>query len=307
MLDSGYAGSETSAIRVFMDKYTILDQAPPESTVTPVRDGNSVAEGSQRDLDAALQLLAERAQYVTGASGASVALREDGEMVCHASAGRAAPEVGVEIETGSGLIAESLRTRQLVRCEDVDSDPRANRDSCKELGVKSVMVMPLLREEEVVGVFELVADRASAFGERDAAALTRLAEMALTAVEHAEAVQRALPEIPEPSNELLRDREPGSVEPAKVSPVEEVLPATVEPVAPVSTDLAKIGSCEACGFPVSQGRTLCVDCEQAGRTAEPAPLGALVQEETWFQAHSYTIGTLVIAALTLALLALKMR
>ena len=60
------------------------------------------------------------------------------------------------------------------------------------------MVMPLLREEEVVGVFELVADRASAFEERDAAALTRLAEMALTAVEHAEAVQRALPEILRP-------------------------------------------------------------------------------------------------------------
>jgi hypothetical protein len=33
----------------------------------------------------------------------------------------------------------------------------------------------------------------------------------------------------------------------------------------------------------------------------------LGQDESWFQAHSYTIGTLVIAALTLALLALKLR
>ncbi|MGA7379770.1 MAG: GAF domain-containing protein, partial [Terriglobales bacterium] len=290
-------------------KYTILDQAPPESTVTPVRDGNSVAEGSQRDLDAALQLLAERAQYLTGASGASVALREDGEMVCRASAGRAAPELGVEIEADSGLIAESIRMRQLVRCNEADRNPRANRESCEQLGVKSVMVMPLLREQEVVGVFELVADRASAFEERDAAALTRLAEMALTAVEHAEAAQRALPEIAEAQSvEALSEEAAETVELAKPSEADQELPSsTVEPLVAVPAEIAKIGSCEACGFPVSQGRALCVDCEQAGRSAEPTPLGALVQEETWLQAHSYTIGTLAIAALTLALLALKMR
>jgi putative methionine-R-sulfoxide reductase with GAF domain len=291
-----------------MDKYTIVDPAPSNGGVATMHDPNSPAESARRDLDATLQLLAERAQYLTGAMGASISLREGREIVCRASAGRAAPEVGAEIETDSGLIAESFRTSQLVRCDDADSDPRANRDSCKELGVKSVMVMPLLREQEVMGVFELVADRASAFEERDAAALTRLAEMALTAVEHAEAAQRALPEISEPSHELLPDNEPGSVEPAKVSPVEEVLPAsTFEPVAPVSGETAKVGSCEACGFPVSQGRALCVDCEQAGRSTEPRPLVPFSEEESWFQAHSYTIGTLVIAALTLALLALKLR
>ena len=291
-----------------MDKYTILDEAPTVSAVAP--DGNSAAETSQRDLDAALQLLAERAQYVTGASGASVALREDGEMVCHASAGRAAPEVGVEIETDSGLIAESIRMRQLVRCNEADQNPRANRDSCKELGVKSVMVMPLLREEEVMGVFELVADRASAFEERDAAALTRLAEMALTAVEHAEAVQRALPEVVEAQNEELSpEKLPDAIPAAKTGSEPEASPAAaVEPEASLSAEIAKIGSCEACGFPVSQGRTLCVDCERAGRSAERQPLIPFGQEEeSWFQAHGYTIGTLVIAALTLALLALKLR
>jgi len=292
-----------------MDKYTILDQAGTGGAVAPERDGDSRAESARRDLEAALQLLAERAQYLTGASGASIALREDGEMVCRAGAGRAAPEVGVEIETGSGLIAESLRTHLLVRCDDAESDPRANRESCKELGVKSVMVMPLLRDQEVVGVFELVADRASAFEERDVAALARLAEMALTAVEHGEAARRALPEISEAErDECLPETESVAVESVKAIPVDEVLPAaTEEPIASASAEIAQIGSCEACGFPVSQGRSLCVDCEQAGRSAESKlPIG-LGQEESWFQTHSYTLGALFVAALTLALLALKMR
>src|SRR5215467_6827654 len=53
--------------------------------------GKSLSEMAQRDLNAALQLLAERAQYITGASGAAIALREDGEMICRASAGPSAP------------------------------------------------------------------------------------------------------------------------------------------------------------------------------------------------------------------------
>ena len=279
--------------------------------MAPARDGNSLVVAAQRDLEAALQLLAERAQYVTGASGASIALREGGEMVCRASAGPAAPEVGVEIETGSGLMAESIRTCQLVRCEHTQGDPRVNRESCRELGVESAMLMPLLREQEVVGIFELVADRKSAFDESDVAALARLADMAITAIEHAAAAQRSLPEVSQAEREQALSEKLAPVEPARlIEEDRELPPTTAEPQASVSAEVAQIGSCESCGFPVSQGRTLCVDCEQAGRSAEGKPaLFSLTagKEESWFQAHSYTIGTLVIAALTIALLALKLR
>jgi GAF domain-containing protein len=293
-----------------MDKYTIFDQGGTATAVAPARDGNSLVVAAQRDLEAALQLLAERAQYVTGASGASIALREGGEMVCRASAGPAAPEVGVEIET-SGLMAESIRTCQLVRCEHAQGDPRVNRESCLELGVESAMVMPLLREQEVVGIFELVADRKSAFDESDVAALARLADMAITAIEHAAAAQRSLPEVSQAEREQALSEKLAPVEPARlIEEDRELPPTTAEPQASVSAEVAQIGSCESCGFPVSQGRTLCVDCEQAGRSAEGKPaLFSLTagKEESWFQAHSYTIGTLVIAALTIALLALKLR
>ena len=58
--------------------------------------GRSLAEMAHRDLDAALQLLAERAQYITGASGAAIALRRGvhRDMLCRASSGSNAPELG---------------------------------------------------------------------------------------------------------------------------------------------------------------------------------------------------------------------
>ena len=161
---------------------------------------------AQRDLEAALQLLAERAQYITGASGAAIALLEGSEMICRASAGPSAPELGAEVQMKSGLTGESVRTRQVLRCDDAETDSRVNRESCRALGIKSVMVVPLVREQEVIGVFELLADRANAFEERDVTALERLAEMVQTGLEHADAAKRALQEIAAKSDQAADNR-----------------------------------------------------------------------------------------------------
>src|SRR6476646_8929325 len=128
----------------------------------PAEDGGkSLAEMAERDLAATLQLLAERAQYITGATGAAIALRDHDEMVCHASAGSSAPEVGTQLQVNSGLSGESVRTRQTLRCDDASTDPRVNRESCEALGISSVVVMPLLRGDEVIGVFELFSNQAN--------------------------------------------------------------------------------------------------------------------------------------------------
>ena len=78
-----------------------------------------------------------------------------------------------------------------LRCDDAENDPRVNRESCRACGIASLVVMPLVRGDEVYGVFELLAGRANAFEERDFIALQRLSEMIQTAVDLAEAARRA--------------------------------------------------------------------------------------------------------------------
>jgi putative methionine-R-sulfoxide reductase with GAF domain len=294
--------------------------------------GKSLIEMAQRDLEAALQLLAERAQYITGASGAAIALLDNTEMICRASAGPSAPELGAEVQVKSGLTGESVRTRQVLRCDDAEIDPRVNRESCRALGIRSVMVVPLIREQEVIGVFELLADRANAFEERDVTALERLAEMVQTGLEHADAAKRALQEIAEKNDQAVaqqKQSESASAEGKGTSPAvastqsvaNEITKAPEagqsEPVRPLELD--KIRKCEACGFPVSEGRTLCLDCEAARISgASPQPLAGgqtpafLFQlekqkKQSWLGAHIYTIGTVLIAVLTVVLLVLRLR
>jgi len=157
--------------------------------------GRSLAAMAQRDLDAALQLLADRAQYITGAQGAAIALRRGGrnDMQCRASTGSNAPEVGALLSTEFGLSGESVRTRRALRCDDAERDARVNREVCRQLGIASVVVMPVVHDDEVLGVFELFSGKAHAFGERDLSALQRLSEMVETAVRLAR-VTETLPE-----------------------------------------------------------------------------------------------------------------
>src|ERR1700686_4442784 len=176
--------------------------APPTSTnlSSSVRvseeDGvYSLAEMARRDLDAALQLLVDRAQYITSASGAAIALRRAGknDMQCRASTGSNAPELGALLSAEFGLSGESVRTRQPLRCDDAERDARVNRDVCRHLGIASVIVMPVVNDDEVLGVFELFSGEVNAFGERDLSAVQRLSAMVETAVRLAEAAEN-LPE-----------------------------------------------------------------------------------------------------------------
>ena len=91
----------------------------------------------ETELDSALQLLVERAQYITGATGAALALPERDEMVCRASAGASAPGLGARLQVRSGLTAESIARRQLLRCDNAESDPRVNLEACRALGIAS--------------------------------------------------------------------------------------------------------------------------------------------------------------------------
>src|SRR5579864_4454123 len=151
--------------------------------------GRSLAEMAQSDLDAALQLLANRAQYITGASGAAIALRRNGtnDMLCRASSGTNAPELGALLSTEFGLSGESVRTKRTLRCDDAERDARVNREVCRQLGIASVVVMPVVNDDQVLGVFELFSGRAHAFGDRDLSAIQRLSQMVETAVRLAQA------------------------------------------------------------------------------------------------------------------------
>jgi TonB family protein len=125
-------------------------------------------------LEIVLNEIVEQACLATGATGAAIVLERDGEMVCRASSGPTAPELGARLDTAAGLSGECIRTGRIQRCDDAQADPRADAAASQRLGVRSVLVLPLVGRNGVFGLFEVFSPRAWAFGERDERTLEAL-------------------------------------------------------------------------------------------------------------------------------------
>jgi TonB family protein len=142
--------------------------------------GNFSAEvAADLALEIVLNEIVEQACLATGATGAAIILERDGEMVCRASSGVNAPEMGSRLGSEPGLTAECFKTRQVQRCEDALTDPRADAEASRSLGVRSVMVFPLQRSGGLVGVLEVFSSQPGAFGERTELTLETLAQRIL--------------------------------------------------------------------------------------------------------------------------------
>jgi len=136
-------------------------------------------------LEIVLNEIVEQACLATGASGAALVLERDGEWVCRASAGGTAPELGARLDAESGLSGACAKTRTVQRCDDTEKDPRVDVEACRILGVRSVIILPLLQRGQLTGVFEAFSTMPSGFGERDERTLEALAQRVLRNLEWA--------------------------------------------------------------------------------------------------------------------------
>jgi GAF domain-containing protein len=144
-------------------------------------------ESLGRDLVAALQLIAARAQRLVRASGAALALGAEDHsiMVCRASSGDDAPPVGAELQVGSGFSGECIRAARMLRCDDAEIDARVDRASCRALGIRSILAAPVRVGGRVIGILEAFSPQPTAFSDSDGVVLQRLADTVLVAVNRA--------------------------------------------------------------------------------------------------------------------------
>jgi putative methionine-R-sulfoxide reductase with GAF domain len=154
------------------------------AAVTAVR---REVEALGADLMAALQLIAKRAQTLLRSSGAAIALatEEPDVMVCRACSGQTAPPEGARLQVGSGFSGECVRTGRLLRCDDAETDSRVDRESCRALGLRSILAAPIRLGDKVVGILEVFAPQPYSFTEDDSTVLQRLADTVLAAVNRA--------------------------------------------------------------------------------------------------------------------------
>jgi TonB family protein len=136
--------------------------------------------GGATSLDLAFDLvlhgIVEQARAVSGATGSAIALNRDGKMVCRATTGENAPDLGVSVGAASGLTGICLKTGAIQHCQDTESDSRVEPETCRRLGVRSMLLIPLVDTDGTFGVLQLFSSSPNAFAGQEMTRLLRLAD-----------------------------------------------------------------------------------------------------------------------------------
>ncbi len=190
----------------------------------------------QLDLTSALELVAERARNITGASGAAIALGNSTGMICRASIG-SAPDLGAILRPEIGLSGECLRTGKLVRCSDTQSDARVDPVAAARLNVRSIVIVPVRIHDQLAGILQVLSPCADGFADRHISRLERMADLLAAAVVETHPRETADERFPMPAPPA----KPPAAKPAEVPPEKlagSLLAAAERVTAPPSAQVA---------------------------------------------------------------------
>jgi GAF domain-containing protein len=149
-----------------------LPQASPAAALVP-------AEKLERIFD----ILAERALQETRATSVAIGLLHQGGLTCRAAAGMPIIEIAGPINRETGLTGLAIRRQMSQWCNDTESDARVDQEVCRQLGVRSIIVVPVSLQDAVVGVYAIFSDNPDAFSLADLNTVKKLSHWVSAAVE----------------------------------------------------------------------------------------------------------------------------
>jgi TonB family protein len=191
-LDSGSSVGAWSVLETKSDSHG--EDAPPIQDI-PCRSSGSTArvpgdvtsESVLVALTLVLNEIAHQARSITAATGSAVLLIRGGVPVCSSISGANAREASAYLSECYGLANLSWRESAPQRCPDSEVDSRFDPASCRRLGIRSFMMVPVQgKQKSVIAIVQIFSPHPQAFSDRDLLALQGLGQRIADDIELAE-------------------------------------------------------------------------------------------------------------------------
>lgn len=134
------------------------------------------------DLGGVMQYVVEQVLSLIDADGGAIELAEDGEMVYRAAAGIATDQLGLRLKIDASLSGLCVMTGDTLSCADTETDPRVDRIACQQVGLRSMIVMPLKHRGITVGALKAMFAQPNKFTQGDITLLGMLSEVVAAAM-----------------------------------------------------------------------------------------------------------------------------
>lgn len=109
------------------------------------------------DLSSIMNIVVERSQIITNSDGACIELVEKNELVYSAVSGLAERFLGLRLYKEHSLSGECINIGKILISNDIEKDNRVNKVACRQVGLRSMIVVPLSFKEDIVGVLKVLS------------------------------------------------------------------------------------------------------------------------------------------------------
>ncbi|MBX3284129.1 MAG: EAL domain-containing protein [Actinobacteria bacterium] len=112
---------------------------------------------------------------IESAQGVMIGVADPSGVTYVTGSGNQTLLIGTRVELGSSLTGVAVRTGEVQRSADTELDDRVDLEACRRHHVRSLVCIPLQRDDEVMGVMAVNAPVPDAFTDADVDVLTQLA------------------------------------------------------------------------------------------------------------------------------------
>jgi putative methionine-R-sulfoxide reductase with GAF domain len=117
--------------------------------------------------DDAMAAIAERTARIIGGSGAGIGILEGKMIRYHAGAGSSALPAGSEVPLETAICAICVRTGQVLRTPDVNTEFLFDPEICHPREILSLVAVPIYHDGNIVGALEVYFPKLQGFVEQD--------------------------------------------------------------------------------------------------------------------------------------------
>lgn len=129
------------------------------------------------DLGGTMALVVQRVLPLLDADGAAIELADGQDMIYRAVSGIATQALGLRIPVATSLSGRCMTTGQPLRCDDAETDARVDRQACRQVGLRAMVVVPLRFNDTPVGVLKAMSKHPRFFKNAHVSLLATLSEV----------------------------------------------------------------------------------------------------------------------------------
>lgn len=155
---------------------------------------------AEKDTNRVMQLIVEKMMRLARADGAVIEISDGSDsLIYKACSGTLKNSLNTIIPVAGSLSGLCVLSREILICDDSEIDERVNREACRNVGARSMIVVPLFSSPgEAIGVLKVISEEANFFSDIDVETLrlvSGLLTSALLSISDADAKKKLLSEL----------------------------------------------------------------------------------------------------------------